>query len=179
MVFHWSLSDSKSPQVSRTLFSILADIKIVIVWMVPTWPLYNYYHYYYYYYYIKYFIQICYSHIFLVVLQKFVHGSIRSVNIHFGIITLVFFLFVFFFLLISIIDSHAVMKYRTLKQFMIFRLNKWILWWNSYLKNTRSVQEKKRRINREKGYEGSFFLISFYFICFVFVFCFCFLLLFL
>ena len=26
MVFHWSLSDSKSPQVSRTLLSILADL---------------------------------------------------------------------------------------------------------------------------------------------------------
>ena len=25
MIFHWTLSDSKSPQVSRTLLSILAD----------------------------------------------------------------------------------------------------------------------------------------------------------
>ena len=33
MVFHWSLSDSKSPQVSRTLLSILADLNVV-VWMV-------------------------------------------------------------------------------------------------------------------------------------------------
>ena len=34
MVFHWSLSDSKSPQVSRTLLSILTDLNNVIVWMV-------------------------------------------------------------------------------------------------------------------------------------------------
>ena len=34
MVFHWSLSDSKSPQVSRTLLSILAVL--VVVWMVST-----------------------------------------------------------------------------------------------------------------------------------------------
>ena len=27
MVFHWSLSDHKSPQVSRTLLGILADVK--------------------------------------------------------------------------------------------------------------------------------------------------------
>ena len=32
MVFHWTLSDSMSPQVSRTLLSILA----VLVWMVST-----------------------------------------------------------------------------------------------------------------------------------------------
>ena len=31
MVFHWSLSDSKSPQVSRTLLSILAIIIIIII----------------------------------------------------------------------------------------------------------------------------------------------------
>ena len=36
MVFHWSLSDSKSPQVSRTLFSILAIINNAVVWMVST-----------------------------------------------------------------------------------------------------------------------------------------------
>ena len=36
MVFHWSLSDSKSPQVSRTLLSILAVLNNVVVWMVPT-----------------------------------------------------------------------------------------------------------------------------------------------
>ena len=34
MVFHWSLSDSKSPQVSRTLLSILADLNYAVVWMV-------------------------------------------------------------------------------------------------------------------------------------------------
>ena len=36
MVFHWSLSDSKSPQVSRTLLSILAVLNNVVVWMVST-----------------------------------------------------------------------------------------------------------------------------------------------
>ena len=36
MVFHWSLSDSKSPQVSRTLHSILAVLNNVVVWMVST-----------------------------------------------------------------------------------------------------------------------------------------------
>ena len=39
MVFHWSLSDSKSPQVSRTLLSILAILNIAVVWMVSTCPL--------------------------------------------------------------------------------------------------------------------------------------------
>ena len=34
MVFHWSLSDSKSPQVSRTLLSILAVLNNAVVWMV-------------------------------------------------------------------------------------------------------------------------------------------------
>ena len=38
MVFHWSLSDSKSPQVSRTLLSILADLNNAVVWIVSTWP---------------------------------------------------------------------------------------------------------------------------------------------
>ena len=37
MDFHWSLSDSKSPQVSRTLLSILAVLNNVI-WMVSTRP---------------------------------------------------------------------------------------------------------------------------------------------
>ena len=37
MVFHWRLSDSKSPQVSRTLLSILAVFNNV-VWMVSTRP---------------------------------------------------------------------------------------------------------------------------------------------
>ena len=56
MVFHWSLSDRKSPQVSRTLLSILAIFNNVVVWMVSTGPptsmsYYYYYWYYYYYYY--------------------------------------------------------------------------------------------------------------------------------
>ena len=38
MVFRWSLSDSKSPQVSRTLLSILAVINDIVVWMVSTRP---------------------------------------------------------------------------------------------------------------------------------------------
>ena len=29
----------KSPQVSRTLFSILADLNNAVIWMVSTWPL--------------------------------------------------------------------------------------------------------------------------------------------
>ena len=39
MIFHWSLSDSKSPQVSRILLSILADLHYAVVWMVFTCPL--------------------------------------------------------------------------------------------------------------------------------------------
>ena len=38
MVFHWSLSDSKSPQVSRTLLSILADFSNTVIWIVSTHP---------------------------------------------------------------------------------------------------------------------------------------------
>ena len=38
MVFHWSLSDSKSPQVSRTLLNILAIFNNAVVWMVSTRP---------------------------------------------------------------------------------------------------------------------------------------------
>ena len=38
MAFHWSLSDSKSPQVSRTLLSILAVLNNAVVWMVSTRP---------------------------------------------------------------------------------------------------------------------------------------------
>ena len=38
MVFHWSLRDSKSPQVSRTLLSILAVLNNAVVWMVSTHP---------------------------------------------------------------------------------------------------------------------------------------------
>ena len=34
MVFLWSLSDSKSPQNSSTLLSILAFLIIVVVWIV-------------------------------------------------------------------------------------------------------------------------------------------------
>ena len=36
MVFQWSLSDSKSSQVSRTLLSILADLNNAVVLMVST-----------------------------------------------------------------------------------------------------------------------------------------------
>ena len=39
MVFHWSLNDSKSPQVSRTYLSILIDLNDVEVWMVSSRPL--------------------------------------------------------------------------------------------------------------------------------------------
>ena len=39
MVFRWSLSDSKSPQVSRTLLSILAVLSNAVVWIVSTRPL--------------------------------------------------------------------------------------------------------------------------------------------
>ena len=39
MVFHWSLSDSKSPQVSRTLLSILAVLNNAVFLMVSTHPL--------------------------------------------------------------------------------------------------------------------------------------------
>ena len=35
--FHWRLSDSKFPQVSRTLLSILAVFSNAVVWMVSTW----------------------------------------------------------------------------------------------------------------------------------------------
>ena len=38
IVFHWSLSDSKSPQVSRTPISILANLNNIVVWMVPICP---------------------------------------------------------------------------------------------------------------------------------------------
>ena len=34
--FHWSLSDNKPPQVSRTLLSILAVLNNVVVWIVST-----------------------------------------------------------------------------------------------------------------------------------------------
>ena len=38
MVFHWSLSDTRSPQVSRYLLSILAVFNNAVVWMVSTRP---------------------------------------------------------------------------------------------------------------------------------------------
>ena len=38
MVFHWSLSNRKSPQVSRTLLSILTVLNNAVVWMVSTRP---------------------------------------------------------------------------------------------------------------------------------------------
>ena len=39
MVFHWSLSDSNSSQVSGTLLSVLADLNNAVVWMVSTCPI--------------------------------------------------------------------------------------------------------------------------------------------
>ena len=39
MVFHWSLSDSKSSQVSRTRLRILAVLSNAIIWIVSTRPL--------------------------------------------------------------------------------------------------------------------------------------------
>ena len=38
MVFHWNLSDSKSPRVSRSLLNILAVLNNAVVWMVSTRP---------------------------------------------------------------------------------------------------------------------------------------------
>ena len=38
MVFHWSLRDSKSPQVSRTRLRIPAVLSNAAVWIVPTRP---------------------------------------------------------------------------------------------------------------------------------------------
>ena len=38
MVFHWSLSDSKSPQVSRIRLSILAVLSNSVVWIISTRP---------------------------------------------------------------------------------------------------------------------------------------------
>ena len=37
--FHWSLSDSKSLQVSRTFLSILVELNKAVVWIVSTCPL--------------------------------------------------------------------------------------------------------------------------------------------
>ena len=39
MVFPWCLSDSKSPQVSSTLLTILDELNNAVVWMVSTCPL--------------------------------------------------------------------------------------------------------------------------------------------
>ena len=39
MVFYWSLSESKSPHVSRTLLNILAVLNDAVVRMVSTHPL--------------------------------------------------------------------------------------------------------------------------------------------
>ena len=39
MVFHWSLSDNKSPQILGTLLNILADFNNAVVFMVCTRPL--------------------------------------------------------------------------------------------------------------------------------------------
>ena len=38
MDFPWSLSDSKSPQVSWTLLSILAILSYAVIWIVSTLP---------------------------------------------------------------------------------------------------------------------------------------------
>ena len=38
MVLHWSLGDSKSPQVSRPLLSVLAVLNNAVVWIVSTSP---------------------------------------------------------------------------------------------------------------------------------------------
>ena len=38
MIFHWFLSDSKSPQVSRTRLRILAVFSHAVVWIVSTRP---------------------------------------------------------------------------------------------------------------------------------------------
>ena len=38
MVFHWSLSDSKSPQLSRTRLRTLAILSNAVVWIVSTRP---------------------------------------------------------------------------------------------------------------------------------------------
>ena len=38
MVFHWCLSDRKSPQVSRTPLRILVNLTNVVVWMVSAHP---------------------------------------------------------------------------------------------------------------------------------------------
>ena len=39
MVFYWSLRDSESPEISRTILSFLADLNSAVVWMVSIRPL--------------------------------------------------------------------------------------------------------------------------------------------
>ena len=39
IVFHWSLSDGKPPQISRTLLSIRSDRSNAVVWTIPTYVL--------------------------------------------------------------------------------------------------------------------------------------------
>ena len=39
MIFHWRLSDNKSPQVSRILLNIQANLNNAVIWMVSTLPL--------------------------------------------------------------------------------------------------------------------------------------------
>ena len=39
MVSHWRLSESKSPQVSRILLSIMTDLNNTAVWMISTSPI--------------------------------------------------------------------------------------------------------------------------------------------
>ena len=41
MVFHGSLSDNKSPQLFRTLLSILADLNKAVLWMVSACPIFD------------------------------------------------------------------------------------------------------------------------------------------
>ena len=43
MVFHWGLYDSKPSQVSRTLLSILADLRKAVVWIVSVRPPFSYF----------------------------------------------------------------------------------------------------------------------------------------
>ena len=45
MVFHWSLSDSKSPQVSRIRLRILAVLSNAVIWIVSSRPPTYYYYY--------------------------------------------------------------------------------------------------------------------------------------
>ena len=39
IVFHWSLGESKSSQVSRTVLSILVDLNNHVVWIISARPL--------------------------------------------------------------------------------------------------------------------------------------------